>query len=87
MRHNTEDKVDKGPPSPQKTLARAQRGEIPPGFEGQFIHASDDTLIHLLQHVDAQNRTAGATLLGQRKCCVAIPRLCDGLRDETALYA
>jgi hypothetical protein len=71
----------------QKHHARAQRGEIPSGFEQQFAHESDDHVMVLLRHHDAQIRTAAATLLGARVCHAAIVPLCEGLSAETALYA
>lgn len=70
----------------QKQHARAHRGEIPPGFEQQFAHESDEHVMALLRHHDAQIRTAAATLLGYRVCHAAIAPLCEGLSDETALY-
>jgi HEAT repeat protein len=87
MRYNIEEKANINARCSQKKYDRAQRGEISPGFERQFEHESDESLIHLLRYADAQIRTSAATLLGRRTCRAAIPQLCEGICNETAIYA
>lgn len=72
---------------PEKMNARAKRGETPPGFEQKFETYAQEDLISLLQHKNAQTRTAAATLLGRKRCVSAIPVLCKQLSEETALYS
>jgi len=69
-----------------KATNRIRRGELSRDFETRFSAHADHDLILLLTGVKAQERTAAAVILGQRRCPQAIASLCEQLGKEKALY-
>jgi len=69
-----------------KTASRIKRGEISDDFESRFSARTDQDLILQLAGHKAQERTAAAVILGQRRCLQAVASLCEQMVKEKALY-
>lgn len=68
-------------------IARQKRGQIESSLFIAFSTLSNKELADLLRSEIPTERTIGATLLGQRKAKEFVPKLCDALKIEKALYS
>jgi hypothetical protein len=71
----------------EKREGRERRGDVNGQFIELFIDKSESDLIKLLPSDSANERTAAAVLLGNRKCVNAVEALCRQLNREKALYS
>lgn len=69
------------------TRGRIQRGEITDRNLSRLSDLTNPELVKRLADPLAQNRTAAACLLGERRYTEAIPALCERLANEKALYS
>jgi len=71
----------------EKREGRAKRGQVTGQFIEIFIDKADSDLIKMLSGDSANERTAAAVLLGNRKCILAVGPLCKQLTLEKSLYS
>ena len=66
---------------------RQQRGQISTDEIKHYSDLSVNHLLELLRSQNAQERTIGATIIGNRKLTELALSLCESLRTETQLYS
>ena len=66
---------------------RQQRGQVPIEDLERYRDSSIQSLAELLHSGNAQERTIGATIIGNRKLTELTGILCDALRNETHLFS